>query len=160
MARKLSEYRIASDLAEALKKRIVGACIRDLQGMREHLLSGEDSGLANVWDEICVQEQKERSFDWEAYEETMSTFIECRVSELQPYELDALWLLTPQGDDWDCEPDDTRESYPVVQQDVEDYLAAEMLTAANNWSNARISKYLERGYECRAIAPTSHSSNK
>lgn len=147
MARKLSESRIVRDLASALKSRIVSACIRDLQRMREHLLSGEDSGLANIWDEICVQEQQERSFFWKAYEETMDALIECRVSGLRPYELDALWLLTPQGDDWDCEPCDTRDGYPVVQQDVEDYLAVELLTAANNWSNARISRYLERGYD-------------
>jgi len=147
MARKLSEYRIARDLASSLKNRIVGACIRGLQRMREDLLSGDDSGLANIWDEICVQEQQERSFSWKAYEQTMDALIECRVSELRPYELDALWLLTPQGDDWDCEPDDTRDDYPVVQQDVVAYLTVELLSAANNCSNARISRYIDHGYE-------------
>jgi len=147
MARKLSEYRIARDLASALQNRILGACVRDLQRMREHLLSGDDAGLANTWDEICVQEQRERSFAWKAYEETMDALIECHVSKLRPYELDALWLVTPQGDDWACEPDDARDGYPVAQQDVADYLAGELLTAASNWSNARISRYLDRGYE-------------
>lgn len=147
MARRLSEHRIARDLASALKNRIVGACIRDLQRMREHLLSGDDSGLANIWDEICVQEQQERSFSWKAYEETMDALVGYRVSELRPYELDALWLLTPQGDEWDCEPDDMRDGYPVVQQEVEDHLMVELLTAASNWSNARISRYLDRGHE-------------
>lgn len=146
MVRKLSEYQITRDLASALRKRVVGACIRDLQRMREHLLSGEDSGLANIWDEICVQEQQERSFSWKAYEQTIDALIEYRVSELRPYELDALWLLTPQGDDWDCEPYDTRHAYPVSQEDVVTYLTAELLSAATNWNNARITRYLDLRY--------------
>ena len=77
----------------------------------------------------------------------MAALIDYRVSELLPYELDALWLQTPQGDDWNCELFDERDCYPVAQQDVADYLAVELLTAASDWSNARISSYLARSYE-------------
>ena len=53
-ARHLSPNRIARELGEALSRRLVNACIRDLQRMGgEALLSGEFSGLRNVWDEIA-----------------------------------------------------------------------------------------------------------
>ncbi|OZC35703.1 hypothetical protein B9Q17_02335 [Marinobacter vinifirmus] len=89
---------------------------------------------------------KEHSFYWDAYLATMDTFIENRVKRLLPHELDALWLLTQEGDDWDTKLEEERETYPVATQDVVAYLRDELLTAANDWSNTRISGYLERGY--------------
>lgn len=98
--RQLSPNCIARELGEALSRRLVNACIRDLQRMRgDALLSGEFSGLRNVWDEICVQQQWEHSFSWRAYQVAIEADLECRLEELQSYELDALWLLTREGDD-------------------------------------------------------------
>lgn len=144
--RKLSEYTIARDLGEALAQRLVMGCIRDLQRMQDCLLSGDDSPLQSIWEEICVQQQREPSHSWRTYQQTIATFAECRIEDLKPYELDALWLLTREGEDWDCEPDDERESYPVFQRDVADYLQNEILNRANNWSNERIRRYLDRFY--------------
>ncbi len=146
-ARTLSEHRIARDLGEALCRRMVGGCIRDLQRMQGHMLSGDDSGLINTWDEICVQQQIEHSFSWHAYLATMDTFIECRVSQLKPYELDAIWLLTRQGDEWDSELEEGRGRYPVSEHDVAAYLQDELLSEATNWSNSRIQSYLDGRYE-------------
>jgi hypothetical protein len=115
--------------------------------MKDNLLSGEGSGLGNIWDEICAQQQQELSFFWDVYLATMDTFIEHRVKQLLPHELDSLWLLTQEGDDWDTELEEERETYPVTTQDVVAYLRDELLTAANDWSNTRISDYLERGYD-------------
>lgn len=147
MTRKLSEYRIARELGEAVTKRLITGCIRDLQAMKENLLSGEDSGLENIWDEICVQQQQEQSIYWDVYQATMDTFIEHRVDQLLPHELDAVWFLTQEGDDWDTELEEERDAYPVMAQDVVAYLQGELLTAASDWSNARISVYIESGYE-------------
>ncbi|RJG08703.1 hypothetical protein D3879_22730 [Pseudomonas cavernicola] len=69
------------------------------------------------------------------------------MSDLQPYELDALWLLTREWDDWDCELEEGRVTYPVSRLDVAAYLQEELLNQAVNWSDARISKYLERRYD-------------
>lgn len=145
--RKLSEYRIARDLGLALSRRLVLGCIRDLQRMQDCLLSGDDSPLCSIWEEICVQQQREQSFSWRAYLETIAACAEVRVEDLQPYELDALWLLTRQGEDWDCEPEDERESYPVLRGDVVEYIQDEVVSRANDWSNARIRRYLERSYD-------------
>lgn len=147
MTRKLSEGQITRDLGWVLRKRLVRSVIRELQRMGDCLLSGEDTCLANSWDEICIQQQLERSFSWAAYEATIEALIAYRVSQLQPYELDALWLLTGRGEDWDCELYDERETYPVLKGDVIAYLQDELLTEACNWSNERISQYLESRYD-------------
>ena len=145
--RRLSEVQIAHDLGHALSERLLCACIRDLQRMPEPLLSGEFSGLQSVWDEICVQQQRELSFSWQCYLETMFTCIEWRVCNMQPYEVDAIWLLTQEGDDWDFMLECEREAYPVVRSDVVAYLQDELLSLAINWSNERINQYLKRGFE-------------
>ena len=146
--RKLSEHQIVRDLAEALSRRLVSACIRDLQSMSgDVLLSGEFSGLRNVWDEICVQQQCEHSFFWQTYLDCIDTFIAARLEDLQPYELDALWLLTREGDDWAYEDEDRRETYPVLRDQVVSSLQDEVLTQALDWSNDRIARYLERSYD-------------
>lgn len=146
--RYLSEGRIARELGKALSQRLVNACIRDLQRMGgDLLLSGEFSGLRNIWDEICVQQQQEHSFFWQTYLECIDTFNAARLADLQPYELDALWLLTRAGEDWAYEDDDQRETYPVARNHVQDYLQDEVLSRALNWSNERISRYQQRRYD-------------
>jgi hypothetical protein len=144
--RELSELTIARDLGQALAQRLVLGCIRDLQRMQDCLLSGDDSPLRSIWEEICVQQQREWSHSWRAYQQTIAACADYRIEDLKPYELDALWLLTRQGEDWDCELEDERESYPVYQGDVLDYIQDEILSRASNWSNERIRRYLERCY--------------
>jgi hypothetical protein len=56
-------------------------------------------------------------------------------------------LLTRQGEDWDCESETERESYPVLRDDVVEYIQGEVLNRANDWSNDRIRRYLERSYD-------------
>lgn len=147
MARKLSEYQITRDLGAVLSKRLVAGFIRDLQRMKGCLLSEDESQLDNIWDEICVQQQCEHSFSWRAYVQTMYAVIEYRVSQLQRYELDALWLQTLAADYWDCELEGERATYPVAEHDVVAHLQDVLLTRARDWSNSRISRYLERRYD-------------
>ena len=145
--RELSEHRITRDLGEALAQRLVIGCIRNLQRIQDCLLSGDDTPLSSIWEEICVQQQWELSFYWRAYQDTITACVEGRIEGLQPYELDALWLLTREGEFWDCELEGERESYPVFQGDVVDYIRDEILGRANDWSNERIRRYLARRYE-------------
>ena len=59
--RKLSEVAIVWQLAEHVAHGLTRRVIAVLQGMTDHLNSGEDSRLKSVWDEICVQVQGEES---------------------------------------------------------------------------------------------------
>ncbi len=82
---------IVGELAHNVRGRLTAAIVRKLQRLTgEHLTSGQDSGLTNVWDEVCVQVQLERSFLWYAYEQTVRTLVERQVGELAPFELRGL----------------------------------------------------------------------
>jgi len=108
-------------------------------------LSGDDSELANPWDEICAQVQYEQSIFWDAYQETMEAFIGGEVQALQPFERAAIWLQTSQGEDWSFDDDESRESYPVCEADIVAYIISDyVLSEAGRWSNSRIRAYIDR----------------
>lgn len=141
----LSEYAIVRQLAEHVTRRLTQRAIEDLQDMTEVLGGGDDSGLESVWEEICVQVQYEQSVMWEAYAQTMEGLLLGLVEELPNHEQEALWLVTDQGEEWDCEDEDRLEAYPVLHEDIVQYLVNEhLLPEAGRWSNGRISSYLER----------------
>lgn len=146
MAQKLSEHRIVRALADEVCQSVLRRTIRALQSMTnpDGLLSGEDSGLANTWDEICVQLQGEDSYFWDTYEEVVRTFVEGFVDELPANEREAVWLQTPEGGDWDSEGAGEREPSPVVDDDIVNYILNDyVLRAGNDWSNSRIRSYLD-----------------
>ena len=103
------EEKIVEELASEIGKRITRKTIRDLQKMGEEFMSSGDSGLENVWDEICVQVQYERSFDWEAYDETVRQFVVLYVRELEYYEKRALWIQTESAQDLKYEDDEEQD---------------------------------------------------
>jgi hypothetical protein len=118
--------------------------IAALQKLNVDLLSGDDSGLVNIWDEICVQIQYEGSWAWDAYEETVRRIVTAQVEKLSAHEREAVWLQTPAGQDWDCEDQSDRETYPVLSDDIVEYLLTEHISdEAANWTNRRIRKYLD-----------------
>ncbi len=149
MAKKLSEHRIVRALADEVCQRVSRKTIRALQSMAnpDGLLSGEDSGLTNTWDEICVQLQGEESYFWGSYEEIVRTYVESFVGELPAHESEAVWLQTPEGDDWDSKEIGEREPSPVVDDDIVNCILNDyVLRAGNDWNNSRIRTYLESRY--------------
>jgi hypothetical protein len=119
-------------------------------------MSGDDSGLKNIWEELCVQVQGEESFYWEAYQETVRTSVLGRLEALGYHDLASLWLQTDNGCDWDVENDeaDTPLSQrltaaPCVPYDLNDiatYLVSEyVLRFAENYTNKNIEAYLNGG---------------
>jgi len=142
--KRLSESGIVRQLAEHKAKHITRRTIAALQRLTDCKLSGDDSVLANTWDEICAQVQGEESYAWDVYVETMKAILAGDVEELASYEREALWLQTNQGSDWDCEDEKAREPYPICNGDIVEYLLSDyVLTAADGWSNTRIRAYLD-----------------
>jgi hypothetical protein len=142
---RLSEHSIVRQLADHVARRLSRRAVEELQGMTEVLGSGDDSGLESVWEEICAQVQHEQSVMWEAYIETLEGLLFGLIEELPTHEQEALWLVTDQGEEWDCEDEDQREANPVLHEDIVQYLINEhLLSEAGRWSNERISAYLER----------------
>jgi len=63
--------------------------------MQPHLL-GDDSPLANLWEDICIQEQQEeRSIFWDqTYEASLLGFLEGEVDDLDETTRWAIWHQT------------------------------------------------------------------
>jgi hypothetical protein len=145
MRQALSESAIVREVAAQVCQRTARKVIRSLQQLKDALLSGDDSCLTSAWEELCVQVQYEHSFDWETYEATVKQFLAAEVGQLAPHERDAIWLQTPAGDSWDIEDEGSRKPYPVLDEEVVDYLMSEYIyPEASDWSNQRIRKYLEQ----------------
>ncbi|MBI2320562.1 MAG: hypothetical protein HYU88_00290 [Chloroflexi bacterium] len=66
-----SQSDLIAQLAERASKRIARRTVVALQRMKDGLQSGEDSGLRNLWDEICVQMQGQQSVFWDLYDHTL-----------------------------------------------------------------------------------------
>ncbi len=140
-----TQERIVKALSRAVALRLSRRAVVRLQKMR-HTLSGDDSELKTTWDEICAQVQGDESQFWDAYESAMSDALVWDVSQLPIHERQALWLQSPEGEDWDCQDDERKDDEPPVSDDdivrhlVHDYLLAE----AGRWSNPRIRAFLDR----------------
>ena len=78
------EQHIVAAWAKQLSDKLLKESIADLEQMdSSELLSGDDSGLKNVWEEICVQVQDEQSFFWETYVETMESLLAGYVETME-----------------------------------------------------------------------------
>jgi hypothetical protein len=71
-------------------------------------LSGDDSGLTTVWDEICVQVQEGEPCFWDIYDLTVRSLVEFDISQLKHFEQLALWIQTESYCDWECEKQDDK----------------------------------------------------
>jgi len=119
--------------------RIGWRVIRSLMKIKDAILSGDESGLTNTWNEICIQVQGEESFHWKIYLETIDDFIKY---ELKKEDDSILHLLSFFGKIKDSTFSDEEEliydeSFAI--QEIMNYI----LTEAENYSNSRIRKYLE-----------------
>ena len=144
-------YEIITVVSEPECKRIARKVVRDLQGMTEGMQSGDDSVLANLWDEVCVQVQGEQSIFWDYYVGLMEGFIEQNASMLSEEILKAIWLQTENGISWrfDLEYDDEEDKPTYIEFSLEDIVTYIMqdhvLKLAADWNNRRIEKFMERG---------------
>lgn len=116
-----------------------------LQRTKEGMQSGDDSGLNNVWEEMCVQVQEGPSPVWEAYVHTVHKLVAKELKSLQRFEMEAIWLQTASGSEWALDYGEDMEGVPVIEDEVINHVMEHFLYAdAENWSNKRIRVYLDR----------------
>ncbi len=139
------------DFGDQECKKICRQVIRDLQAMDfatmpEVKISGDDSVLANTWDEICVQMQSEKFTCWDIYETTIDASLMNLIESLPEYIAQSIWLKTNQGFDWHYDnPDKDEDEAPYSIEDIRDYILNKyILYEAEKYSNKRIRKYLNR----------------
>lgn len=82
--------KIVLGYAEELCCELSTKVIAQLKSMTEGLQSGGDSGLVNIWEEICVQLQSDYSAMWDLYDETVCDLVERAVLCLSQYAMAAL----------------------------------------------------------------------
>lgn len=112
--------------------------------MNDPMLSGDDSGLQNLWEEVCVQVQLQHSHFWNIYEEMMESMVEHEVSKLKPHQLMAAWLCTEAGNDWRFDDEEKREEPSADAEQVAHWVYTEhLMSLANNYTNVRVQEYLE-----------------
>jgi hypothetical protein len=131
---------VLSVFAKECISKAVSQIIRMLQGFKI-TLSGEDSGLENTWDEICVQLQGEYSVYWDLYENIVLDTIEEEVDKLPTHEQLAIWLETESSYSYDEDEDDLESKYDPSE--VCYHIKSKIYQKAGDWSNRRIRKYLE-----------------
>jgi len=140
----MSESAIVHQVAQKAARRITRKAIASLQKMTDRL-SGDDSELRNVWDEICAQVQHQDSLYRDAYDEMVSGIVRAQLAHLSKDEKEAIWLQTDAGFDWTCEEEADRNAAPVCDDEVTEWLVEEhVYNAAANWSNPQIRAYLDR----------------
>ena len=108
--------------------------------------SGEDSGLANFWDEVCVQLQGEESTFWHSYQSLIASVSQKEASKYEHLDLRLMWLRTDAGMDWTIESDEPSEVVPFSEEDIAEEVSARLQSQAADWSNERIRRYLENSY--------------
>lgn len=81
----MDDFKLLLELNRIHVDLIAGKVIKELTGLNDQglLLSGDDSGLKNVWEEICIQMQVEESFHWDVYNNTIKNFIASEFEKQQ-----------------------------------------------------------------------------
>lgn len=169
------EYKdkIIAAVAEKACEHVATNVIKVLRADKESRLSGDDSGLQNVWDEICVQIRGESSIYWDDYLDTAKRIIQAEAGNLDKSVIEAIWLQTDKGEDWDRDNQSDEEAnivnhsaseFPFIDivsdresidnkipesveydmEDIAEYIWDNYVyDKASNFTNKRIEKYLE-----------------
>lgn len=143
----LNEEEITRKISTVICRLITRRTISALQKLKGCLQSGDDSGLENTWDEICVQLQLEESVFWDMYDEIVRSYVLKFVGNIQAHEKYAVWLQTDAGSEWEFEDEEERDSDPYLEDDVVDYIVSEYIwEQAGTWSNRRIRRCIDNSY--------------
>ena len=144
---KKKEREILEPFALDIAKQISGKCISYLKELTV-TLSGDDSELKNVWEEICVQVQHEHSLYWDAYDETVRSFVRGHVAELQYYQQKALWYQSDAYWDWYIDEQEVADDLPpVADDDIVTYITNNFIyRKAEEYTNSNIESFSERNF--------------
>ena len=131
-------------LGDAAIQRTTDSVVQTLRGQL-WTLSGDDSGLSNLWLEFATQVQGGETFDWDLYVLHVKQLIEGSLLALSDHELQALALRTPTGRD--RLNDEHREdlTVPYVEDEVVDLVYGALYNLAMDTQDDAISRFLWPG---------------
>lgn len=149
-----SEYQhLIRKQTEEILKRLVNKFIRYAQSLKGNcMLSGDDSGLNNTWDEICADMQGEWTFYHQAYLDIIEQYAdEVLFETLTELEKTMLWTQTSAFEDWLEEIEENTKglvchniSFFDAQCDdaIKEVISEAIISEAMRYTNSRIDKYL------------------
>ena len=80
---KASERKILSELLDNHIQAIVNRVVYQIRRVpKEAMISGDDSGLKSMWDELCVQVQDEHFQNWNLLDDLVEGICEDKYKEL------------------------------------------------------------------------------
>jgi len=139
--------KIIKEIAQDHCRKISGKVIRKFKKMKEGMQSGDDTPLKNIWDEICVQVQGEESVFYDIYQYMIRSSIQYEVENLKDEIKQAIWLQTDRGFEWEY-GDESHAEATCCEEDITDHIFYKfVLSAAGDWTNKRIEKFLEREFD-------------
>lgn len=139
--------------SEEILRKLVRKFKKHAQNLKgDCLLLGDDSGLKNAWDEICVDLQGE----WTVFHSVFLSFIEQYTSDilfnaLTELEKTILWTQTREFEDWLKEIEENSNETVQYSIDffntryddaVKELISDAILTEAMDYTNSRVEKYL------------------
>jgi hypothetical protein len=136
MKEELTQFQLLTELNKHVANRITKRVIHELKVSKFPKLSGDDSPLKNCWDEICVQVQDERSFDWWAYEDSINSTIESHLKKEPEVHRLLLSYMSPRNNDYD--------TIAYYESDAIESIYQEVISIAMNYRNKEIDNYLNR----------------
>lgn len=133
--------KLLEEISKKLCSQLTNRVIRGLQSLdHQFMLSGDDSGLKNVWDEICVQMEVGYSSMWDAYEDTINNFVIGELDKLTDADFNVIAYSLWDNDEEEISGYSRKSLIPELSRIISDKL---ILSAAKDWSNDRIRMYLE-----------------
>lgn len=139
---KLTESSCIRGIKKFHAKIVADKIIQDLKKLKDIMLSGEDSGLNNCWEEYVVQIQGEDSIYFEAYSDIVRNFIELEISK-QPLEIQKI-LDFFENENYDEEHEEQDDQFYYMRDLAVDEIIEYVQAAAANFENKRTEKYLGR----------------
>lgn len=104
-----------------------------------------DSGLINLWEEICAQVHGEEFWDWDDYDESIDGLIEPHVAKLGWDQQLVLWLKTDEGWSWAYDhgnDDDGVKGIALNTDAIVEYLRIQLLEDASVFTSRRLERFL------------------
>lgn len=141
------EKYIARAWALRIREPLIEATISRMERMSgSEMQLGDDSGLLDVWEEVCVQIQGEESMFWSVYVDTIDSILLGKIELLDRDEQLALWVMTDSGWDYvyDHHADESGSDadIPVDLTEIVDMIRGEVMRKAADYESPTIYEYL------------------
>lgn len=138
----MDEFKLLFELNSVHVNMIADKIIQELIELtdKDFLLSGNDSGLKNVWEEICVQKQGEESHYWDAYEDTINNFIDAEFQiQQEPVKKLIRYFGSLSNNNFN-----NGDEYDGSDEDAIEEIKSVIIERATNFRNANIDKFFRR----------------